>query len=515
MSIRRVLDELPETLDGTYEQTLRRIDKQKRDYAYYLFQCLVVSKRPLRVEELAELFAIQHNDENTIPTFDASFRPENPGEFVLSACSTLVAVVNVDGQKIVQFSHFSVREYLISDRIAISEHVSRFHILPRPAHALLARACLSILLQLDEHTDVDDIGNFPLAPYAAQYWVDHAQFEDVSSDIQHGMECLFDRKKPHFAAWLYLYNVDEISRIFTPTIEYARSYAVPLYLAAVCGLRGIAEHLLDAYPEDVNARGGRLMTPLHAALDKGHLSTVMLLLERGADMEFRGRRSWTPLHMASYHGYVEVVSWLIDRGVDVNVKSLWETPICLAAKRGHEEVVRLLLDHGANANYWGGDTPLYLASEGGHYNTVRLLLNHGADPNYEDIHGSTPLHLASRRGHNDIVRLLLDRGAKANTVDHHERTPLDDATEMGHNDVVQLLLDRVDRVRDYAERVRLLFDYDADDTVMIAVNHEDDDEWNPLGHSLQLDHNEIVPLLRDHDAHSDLVYQDRIGSPPL
>jgi hypothetical protein len=181
---------LPETLDGTYDHSLRRIDKQKRDFACRLFQCLVVSKRPLRVEELAELFAIQP-DVDTIPTFDARWRPENPEEFILSACSTLVVVVNNRGPKIVQFSHFSVREYLTSDRIAISEHVSRFHVLPRPAHALLARACLSVLLQLDDRIVRDEIQDFPLASYAAQYWVDHAQFENVSSDIQHGIKDSF------------------------------------------------------------------------------------------------------------------------------------------------------------------------------------------------------------------------------------------------------------------------------------------------------------------------------------
>ena len=119
------MDELPETLDGTYEQTLQGIDKRKRDFAYRLLQCLVISKRPLRVEELAELFAVRPNVE-TIPTFDASLRPEDPEEFVLSACSTLVAIVHDDGQKIVQFSHFSVREYLTSDRIAISDDVPAF-----------------------------------------------------------------------------------------------------------------------------------------------------------------------------------------------------------------------------------------------------------------------------------------------------------------------------------------------------------------------------------------------------
>ena len=226
-SIRRTLDELPETLDGTYEQTLRGIDKQKRDYAYRLFQCLVVSKRPLRVEELAELFAIQP-DAETIPKYDACLRPENSEEYILSACSTLVVVVDVDLQKFVQFSHFSVREYLISDRIAISEYVSRFYVLPRPAHALLARACLSVLLQLDDRVDRDKIQNFPLALYAAQYWVDHAQFENVSSDIRLEMECLFDKNKPHFAAWLRLYNIDGSFNVLTAAVHHAPPFGAPL-----------------------------------------------------------------------------------------------------------------------------------------------------------------------------------------------------------------------------------------------------------------------------------------------
>ena len=250
-SIRRALDELPETLDGTYEHTLQRIDKQKRDFAYRLFQFLVVSKRPLRVEELAELFAVQTNV-GTIPTFDSGCRPEDPEEFVLSACSTLVTIVNVDGQKIVQFSHFSVREYLISDRITNSKHISRFHILPRPAHTLLARVCLSVLLQLDDCVNEDRIRDFPLALYAAENWVDHAQFENVSSDIQPGIECLFDRDKPQLAAWLRLYDIDDSSRVFIPTVHHAPRLGVPLYYAALCGFSDIAGRLIDAHPEDIN-----------------------------------------------------------------------------------------------------------------------------------------------------------------------------------------------------------------------------------------------------------------------
>ena len=442
-SIRHTLDELPETLDGTYEQTLRGIDKEKRNYAYRLFQCLVVSKRPLRVEELAELFAIQPNME-TIPIFDASLRPENAEEFVLSACCTLVTVVKNDGQKIVQFSHFSVREYLTSDRIAISHHVSSYRVLPRPAHALLATACLSVLLQLDDHVDRNEIQNFPLVFYAAEYWVDHAQFEDVSSEIQRGVEYLFDKDKPHFAAWLWLYNIDDPSSFDLASFHPTPPHAVPLYYAALCGFRDIADHLVDVHPQDVNARGGKSATPLHAALERGYLDVTKLLLERGADIGSRDSQSQTPLHIASYRGYTEVVSLLIDAGADLNAEGFnRETPLYSALSKGRQDVARLLLEHRADVNHPEnrGLTPLHHASLHGHNDVVQLLLHHDADTNRWDNRGLTPLHHASMGGLNDIIQLLLDHGADPNYRDNRGWTPLHHASQRGLNDIVQLLLD--------------------------------------------------------------------------
>ncbi|KAH9985039.1 hypothetical protein BJV74DRAFT_886357 [Russula compacta] len=58
-SIRKALDDLPTTLDDTYERALQEIPKEKRQHAHRLFQCLVAAIRPLRVEELAEIFAIE------------------------------------------------------------------------------------------------------------------------------------------------------------------------------------------------------------------------------------------------------------------------------------------------------------------------------------------------------------------------------------------------------------------------------------------------------------------------
>ena len=196
----------PTTLDETYERALQEIPKEKRQHAHRLFQCLVVAIRPLRVEELAELFAIEF-DQDAGPSLKEGWRPESPEDAVLSACSTLIAVIENEGSKIVQFSHFSVKEYLTSDRLRTSE-MDHYHIPLDAAHTILARACLTVLLQLDETVDKKRLKTFPLALYAAQHWVDHAKYEDVASRVQDAMEELFDPSKPYLAAWTWIHDVD-------------------------------------------------------------------------------------------------------------------------------------------------------------------------------------------------------------------------------------------------------------------------------------------------------------------
>jgi ankyrin repeat protein len=93
--------------------------------------------------------------------------------------------------------------------------------------------------------------------------------------------------------------------------------AVPLYYVVLCGFCDLLDCLLDAHPQYVNAWGGTL---LHVAIDKGHLSIVLLLLECGANVESQDSRSQTALCIASSRGYAEVVRLLIDRGVDLNAE---------------------------------------------------------------------------------------------------------------------------------------------------------------------------------------------------
>src|SRR6266849_4382282 len=210
-SVRGILDDLPDTLDETYERVLKNINKANQKHAIRLLHCLTVAIRPLSVEELAEVLAIDLDaaQQGGIPKLNPNWRWADHHQAILSTCSSLIAIVDTGRTQVVQFSHFSVKEYLTSDRLAsASEAVSRYYILPESAHTILAQACLGVLLRLDDHVDEDNARDIPLADYAAKHWVTHAQFKGVSSCIREAMEYFFDSDKPHFAAWLRLHDID-------------------------------------------------------------------------------------------------------------------------------------------------------------------------------------------------------------------------------------------------------------------------------------------------------------------
>ena len=383
-SIRKSLNELPVTLDETYDRILQGIPKQKWQHAHRLFQCLVAAIRPLRVKELAEIFAIEFGS-NAAPSLVEGWRPEDPEEAVLSACSTLISIITDDNDsKIVQFSHFSVKEFLTSDRLQTMdvENVRQYYIPLQPAHTLLAQACLTVLLQLDENVDKKRLEAFALVFYAAEHWVDHAKFQNVVSQIQDTMEDLFNPMKPHFRAWIWMHNADPWS--FWPEFDECPSPPPPdltsLYYAALCGFSGLAEHLIIKHAEDVNAKCCDDSTPLHAASYRGHIDVAHVLFDHGAHINAQKDGHILPLHIASCHGHPEVVQFLLEHEATVNAREMFgRTPLYYASQNGHREVVQLLLDHGADANIKGlFMTPIQIATMMGHYDVARLLQGHGA-----------------------------------------------------------------------------------------------------------------------------------------
>ena len=447
-----MLDELPETLDETYERILRDINKANWDHAHRLLQCLTVAVRPLHVAELAEVLAVDFGTDSRGGTskLNMDWRWEDQQEAVLSTCSSLISVVNDYGGQVVQFSHFSVKEFLISSRISesTSAGISRFHILSEPAHAVLARACLGVLLRLGEVVDEDNVEDnvedkFPLARYAAEHWVDHTRIGNVLSHIREEIEYLFDPDKPYIDVWVQVHDID--TKPYSDSVLYwlassttkNSNTATPLYYAALCGFHDLAKQLIVKCPQDVNAAGGFFVSPLGAALSAGHFKIAQLLYEHGAEVDVQGRNNYTLLNAASRGGHLDIVQWLLRRGANPHVrdKRIGWTPLHASASIGHVEISELLLEYKADSNAHDnkGRTPLYEAVRCAHGNVARMLPGRGTDGR------ETPSRFASDNGFLDVARLLVEHGANIDTEDHEVRTVFQDASGRGHHDLVRFL----------------------------------------------------------------------------
>ena len=451
-SVRGILEALPDTLDETYERVLREINKANRAHARRLLQCLTVALRPLRVEELAEVLAIDFNApaHGGIPQLNPNWRWADHHQAVLSTCSSLIAIVDDGRSKVVQFSHFSVKEYLTSDRLAHSSgDVSQYHIDLEPAHTILAQACLGVLLRLDGSVNKDDAGGIPLVKYAARHWFDHARFENVVSCIRDAMKYFFDADKPHWAAWCQVQMVDKSWGQFRAD---KRVDAFPLYYASLGGFYDLAEHLVGKHPEHINARGGKMLAPLVAALCGKHFEVADLLHRYGADINVRSSSENTPLRAASFNGSPDIVGWLLNHKADVNAQGVCGyTPLHSAAQKGYLQIFQMLMEHNAdihNRNEFG-ETPLHVAAslslKHDQVDIMQVLLEHGADPNAQDNGGSTPLHSSSWRrigsyqGTVESTCLLLEHGATIDAEDNEGKTPLQLALDHGGHDIATCL----------------------------------------------------------------------------
>ena len=502
-NLRRMLEELPKSLDETYQRILKEINNANHKQAHQLLQCLAVAQRPLRVEELAEVLALDV-DAGGIPTFNANWRWQDHEAAVLSACSSLVSVIIDDGSRVVQFSHFSVKEFLTSDRLASMEDVSHFHIADEPSHLILAQACLGVLLSLEARTSDESVEDIALLPYADNYWVEHSRVGMVELHIEDALDCLFDVDKPHFEALLRRKGVDHKLRpLRTPSDEDPKgvlSPAAPISVAGEIKLKGLAERLI--VPSVPQVIGFRMYgwTLLHWIVRQDSVEVARLLLAHGADINSRpdyvtppyiaslhshverpvdgsleetdefenGLRNsgaeesfedsfhayigcktesgFTPLHIAVSNGYLDMCQMLLEYKADVHARdNKGNTPLHLALSDNHLDISRILLEYNAEVNSRNedGSTPLLIASSNGNIDIFRLLVAHNADVFVHDNRGNTPLHVAAFGGHLEVVRSLLELKADVHSLNSEGLTPLQRALEgqrKGESDIVWLLL---------------------------------------------------------------------------
>ena len=533
-NVRQVLQELPASLDETYERMLGEILKANPNQAYRLLQCLTVATRPLRVDELAEILAIDFNGgKDGIPVLNTDWRSDDVRNGVLATCSSLIVVVegNVDYEKtrVVQFAHFSVKEFLTSDRLAnIEADISRFHIQLEPAHITIAQSCLAILLQSDQ--DAEGNSNSALYSYAARHWVDHAHIGDVSLHIKDGMRHLFDPAKPYFTTWRNSCGLDIIwSSFLEPDGHRILRWKhtslgkddgpLCLYYAALCGFRDITGQLIAKYPQHINATVGENRRPLVAALCNRHIHVAELLRQHGAVLPI-GYHGRTLLHAASQDGLVDVVQWLLKIGVDsIAREDSHRTPLHYAAANGRLEIARILLGHGAHVTGIDEYTPLHQASSSGCAEMAQLLIEHGADVHARDRRQSTPLHraLSAIWMSAETVKVLIEHGADVHARDRNQSTPLHRAQ---HAETVKLLIEHGADVhaRDKSQSTPLHLAQPAE-TVKVLIEHgadvhaRDQTQSTPLHRAMDMSNAETAKLLIEHGA--DVHARDESQSTPL
>ncbi|KAG8752573.1 hypothetical protein FRC14_006936 [Serendipita sp. 396] len=498
----RELEALPKTLDETYTRILKRIPSAYEREMRAILILLAFSNRPMTIQEVAEATAV--NVENR--SFSVDERFSDPYD-ILELCSSLVSLSDLGPAstsivrqerrgvfnwgpeiKIIQFAHFSVKEYILSER-AQTTIPAILRINPSMSHQYITELALIYLLDFNNGKATIRFNHqkYPLLTYAALYWMEHlaSMRESDQANIEDLLLRLFDPDNPS--------NLMNCLNLYDPTSSFSlRAYGTrsigftthrnkqdletPLYYASYYGLLPIVDALLGKTMEQ-SRPGDELGSSLEAAASGGFVAIAKRLLDKGADPNTPYCRQFhRPLQAAVSSGSLEMVKLLLAAGADVNTKGgEWGSALQLAAKQGSVEIIQLLIDngHGVNHCVQRHGTALVIAAQNGHDDAALVLLKNGADPKLEgvgyykplnaacqylkvdtvrafldagaDIKGepgrTTALHVASDKGNLSIIQLLVERGADVNAPGGAVGTPLKAAIQSQNQAVFQLLLD--------------------------------------------------------------------------
>ncbi|KAK0262647.1 hypothetical protein LTS09_003361 [Friedmanniomyces endolithicus] len=438
----QALTTLPATLDGTYARILNQIPDEYRQDSIRLLQILTWSKRPLEIEELVDFLAVDLHSE---PGFDVENRMPVPREIV-RLCSSLVTIVEIrhhmeerdsvwaetssnseegkgkyeigaQGEQTtreMRLAHFSVKEYLISERL---DERYQVHLRGMPSAACIASALLTYLLNIGGDIDLAELETkFPLSHFSARYWTDFAVYAETSDESvpELAIRLLSDGRAR--ARWL---SLDDPS----PPLRKGE-LPQPLYYAALCGLERSTSLLLDK-GVDFDAQGGLPGNALQAACVGGHEKIAEMLLRNGADVDAQGGAYGNALQAACARGSEKIVEMLLSNGADVHAQGgAYGNALQAACTVGYEKIAEMLLSHGADVNARGGrfGSALSGACFYGHESVAEWLLDNGADVNAQsEEEFSNAVSVARDRGYEHIVEMLLARGSDPPAPSHRNR----------------------------------------------------------------------------------------------
>ena len=168
---------MPSSLDETYERMLCDISDESFQEARRLLTLLCFSPKPLTTWQLIEAIAVSLQD----PTgFDRKRRVQDVDDLCKICPGLIDVILDENREEQIRIAHFSVQEYLESDRIKQSA-AAHFHLQASSAHQEIAESYLRYLQDAELcdiiiNGDADEsttLREFPLAQVAARDWLYH------------------------------------------------------------------------------------------------------------------------------------------------------------------------------------------------------------------------------------------------------------------------------------------------------------------------------------------------------
>lgn len=219
-----------------------------------------------------------------------------------------------------------------------------------------------------------------------------------------------------------------------------------LFSAVAMGDVEAIRQLVSQSPSSLDRRmdmTNRRRRPLHLAVIKKQLTSLVTLLDLGANTESLDEAGFTALDQAGLLGEQEMAQILLDRGAKVRLPAAfalqrtrdieallrkdpdalkpagrWDNLILRASERSSSAIVEALIEAGASVHVRDdpktaidstfGYTPLHAAAFHGNLNAAAVLLKHGANvqAREEKYHG-TPAGWAHYAGHLKVSDLIL------------------------------------------------------------------------------------------------------------
>ncbi|KAJ7362215.1 hypothetical protein DFH08DRAFT_799268 [Mycena albidolilacea] len=460
--VREALNALPESLYGSYDIAIQRIDAQSdadRRTAHSAITWVTNAKRPLTVEELQVALAVKPgmrklDEEEDLTDID----------IILSVCAGLVIVDRESS--VVRLVHYTTQEYLDSIQALLFPDAQT-----EITHTLLT------FLNFDGYPELSWADSWhdlpPLVEYS-QYCLAHAagqsevqlrkvlleflggvfRWKKTLAGGKYSLEWQWNTMPWNYPGWpsrpsaLWISAaanlVDTAKFLLDQAPLQLHSEHPEIIVASYYGHAEIVSFLLEK-GADVNAAGGENGSSLQAAAAEGHTEIVSILLEKGANINAAGGFYGSSLQAAAAGGHTEIFSILLEKGADINAAGgRYGSSLQAAAAGGHTEIVGIFLEKGANVNAAGGfyGSSLQAAAAGGHTEIFRILFEKGADINAAGGRYGSSLQAAAAGGHTEIVGILLEKGAEVNAAGGFHGSSLQAAAAGGHTEIVGIFLEK-------------------------------------------------------------------------